>query len=323
MKKNIIVLTTIMLSMIMAASLFGSEEGRVEKEIVMESHYGSANGEFGLKVFEDSSWVEPSAIAIDGDQNIYIADPLNDRIQKFNSKGKYISKIEFKVKKKYALTIDDLTTDDENNLYVLSRHEQKIFKYNSAGQMVYSINLQDYMQTERVSVDIWGNIYVFGVIPGRGTGEELRKFDKTGKLVRKWDKVYLFFVDREGYKYLRQETSWAKYDKDDQYLGEIKCETEKLKIYSESTCHFPPVFVDENKSSYYFVYDTKTEKIRTLIKMSPKGELRTYGFSSVDTWPWPRTKSENMIKFDSKGNLYGYNADDIKKQYQIIRIKFK
>ncbi|QLH31924.1 MAG: hypothetical protein HWD62_05295 [Cyclobacteriaceae bacterium] len=42
---------------------------------------GTGNGQFNL----------PSGIAVDASNNIYVADQLNNRIQKFNSSGQYIT----------------------------------------------------------------------------------------------------------------------------------------------------------------------------------------------------------------------------------------
>jgi hypothetical protein len=186
------------------------------------------------------------------------------------------------------------------------------------------------MLPERFDIDHLSNIYVFGTVlvkvPGRGyesRGNCLRKYDKTGRLVKEWNDASLPFIDHDGYVYLRQESTWKKYDKKEKYLGVVKCEAEKQKVYFENACYFPPVFVDERNSSYYFVYDNKTEKIRSLFKLSSKGELKIYDFSSVDIWPWPRAKAENMIKFDKKGNLYGYSYDDIKREFGIVRFTFE
>lgn len=321
----------LMLMVSLSTQVFAIESGRVKKEIVIKGNFGSADGAFGHKIFEDRSWVEPSAIAIDSKGNIYIADPLNQRVQKFSSEGKYLTKITFEDQDKtFSFTICDLAIDGEDNLYILSKRGKKILKYDSTGRMTRSINLQDYMLPERFDIDLLGNIYVFGTVlakvPGRGYvshGNCLRKYDKTGRLVKEWNDVSLPFIDQEGYIYLRQESTWKKYDKNEKYLSVVKCETEKQKIYIENTCCFPPVFVDERKSSYYFVYDNKTEKIRSLFKLSSKAELKTYDFSSVDIWPWPRAKAENMIKFDKKGNLYGYSYDDIKREFGIIRLRFE
>jgi len=307
---------------------FGADIGIANREIIVKGNIGSADGEFGYKVFKDRSWVEPSAIAIDSKGNIYIADPLNYRIQKFNVEGKYVTKITFEAQDEtFAFTINDLVIDNEDNLYILSKRGQKILKYDSKGRIIQSINLADYMLPERLDVDVLGNMYVFGTVlvkvPGRGNanrGDCLRKLDKNGRLIKEWNNASLPFINQEGYVYIRQDAAWKKYDEHEKYLGDVKCEAERQKVSFEKICYFPPVFVDGKKASYYFVYSDKTEKPRTLLKLSLKGELRTLDLSSIEIWPWPRVRVENMIKFDRNGNLYGYGYDEQKKLYWITRI---
>jgi tripartite motif-containing protein 71 len=104
----------------LSAQVFANESSKVTKEIVVRGNFGSAEGEFGHKIFEDGSWAEPSAIAIDSKGNIYIADPLNHRVQKFGKEGKYLTKIIFEDQDKtLSFTISDLAIDSEDNLYIL------------------------------------------------------------------------------------------------------------------------------------------------------------------------------------------------------------
>jgi hypothetical protein len=294
-------------------------DSNVKKEVIIKSHIGSRDGEFGYKEYKDKSWVEPSALAVDSKGNIYVADPLNDRIQKFDKNGNFLFKIVLNIQKKYfEQTIDDLAIDENDNLNVLSRHEQKIFKYGADGRLIKIINFKKYIQAEKIAIDAVGSFYVFGFESGT---EKLIKFNESGVLLTKWDKVSLFFLDREGYLYLNQEAHWRKYDKLQKYLGDVVCEKEPLKVFLPApfnTCRFPPSFVDINGNLYYFAADPKTQQLTTLFKFNRNGEYKRYSIESVKAWPTP--EMENMIKFDREGNLYGYNFDISSKEYSIIRI---
>ncbi len=303
-------------------------------EIVIKGKYGSADGEFGLKVFEDRSWVEPSGIAIDSKGNIYVADPLNNRIQKFDRAGKFLFKINLNIQKqlqRFATTIDDLAVDQEDNLYAVSRHEQKIFKYEQNGKIIQSINFKEmeiawdtwrgwrrggYLQPQRISVDVIGNLYIEGSF-------ELIKFNRDGKLAKKWVREsgtggVSYFLDRNGYLfYSRAIRIWEKYDQKGNLLGPVACEKEPLLAFISPVvgCQFPPKFIDKNGFRYYFELKPKTSDLITILKVDQKGGFKRYKAPPIDIWQAP-----NMTKFDADGNLYGYGDDSAKQEYWIIRI---
>lgn len=291
----------------------------VKKEVIIKSHIGSGDGEFGYKEYKDKSWIEPTALAVDSRDNIYVADPLNDRIQKFDKNGNYLSKISLDIQKKYfAQTIDDLTIDKNDNLNVLSRHEQKILEYSPDGRLIKTINFKQYIQAEKIAIDNDGSFYVFGFESGT---EKLLKVDKSGALLSKWDKVTAFFLDRDGSIYMKQGIFWEKYNRLGKYLGHSVCEKEPLKAYLPApfdSCRFPPSFVDNNGNSYYFVEDPKTQQLSALFKFSKNGEYKKYSIESIKAWSTP--EMGNMIKFDREGHLYGYILNVSTGEYWITRI---
>lgn len=312
-------------------NLVAQDNMLTKTEIVIKSKYGSADGEFGLKTFEDRSWAEPTAITIDSKGSIYIADPLNNRIQKFDKDGKFLFKISLDIQKqRFAMTIDDLAVDQEDNLYAVSRHEQKIFKYNQNGTLVQTINLKPmeiawiswrgwsaggYFQPRRLTVDVIGNLYIEGF-------NELIKFNKNGTLSKKWaieSGAASHFVDQNGYLYFSKKIGeWVKYDQKGNLLGQVVCEKEPLLAFIppvEGRCQFPPKFIDKNGFRYYFELKEKTSDLVAILKVDRKGGFKKYKAPPVDIWQTP-----NMIKFDSKGNLYGYDYDDKKQEYWIMRI---
>jgi len=65
-------------------------------EVIIEGKWGSGPGEFGTAQKFPLGYHEPyrpSSLAVDSKGNIYILDIANNRIQKFNSKGKHINDI--------------------------------------------------------------------------------------------------------------------------------------------------------------------------------------------------------------------------------------
>lgn len=312
-----------------ATNLIAQVNLDAKTEIVIKTKYGFADGEFGFKVFEDRSWVEPSGIAIDSKGNIYIADPLNNRIQKFDKNGKFLFKIKLDIQlQRFAKTIDDLAVDLEDNLYTVSKHEQKIFKYDQNGKFTQSINLKEmdiawdrwrgwrsgiYLQPNRISIDKIGNIYLEGF-------DELVKFNRDGKLAKKLVResgsgAASYFLDQKGYLYFTGKIGiWEKYDQKGNLLGQVACEKEPLLAFvpPEGGCQFPPKFIDKNGFRYFFELKPKTSDLISIIKVDEKGNFKRYKAPKAPPvyYIW---QTLNMIKFDNEGNLYVYGYDDKKR----------
>ncbi len=273
-----------------------------KSHVIIKGRVGSENGQFGFKILNDGSCISPSAIAIDAIGNIYIADPFNDRIQKFDSTGKFVSKIIYPVsKKRYEQTIDDITTDDNNNLYVASRHEGKISKYSPDGRLLLSIRLDDKdlrwrakwgwhsgsFQIHRITVDVESNIYLEGI-------DELIKFDKSGTVSKKWAPVEypVFVLDPLGNLILSKRGEVIeKYDNDGKLLESGKC-GELHSWIDRGHCYLPQ-HIDRNDFLYWF------EKNGSVVIKADRdgrraGEMQ---IPSVDVY-------DNTVKFGQNGNLY-------------------
>ncbi len=69
---------------------------------------------FGSLGENEGQFIYTSAIAIDNDNNIYVADRGNNRIQRFNSKGEFIEIIKMKLDRP-----SDIAVDSAGNLYVI------------------------------------------------------------------------------------------------------------------------------------------------------------------------------------------------------------
>lgn len=278
---------------------------KVRKETILKGRYGSAHGMIGY-YSNQSSWLLPTAITIDSKGNIYIADVVNDRIQKFDKNGKFLSKIKFIVKKKkYGATITDLATDSFDNLYVASRHELRIDKYSPDGKFLQSVNLDDKdicwdekrgwyrcsIQIESMDIDVMGNIYLKG-------WREIIKFNPNGKIEKKWAPIEYgrtSVLDEEGNLYLLKAGNiLEKYNQEARLVDSVKCG--KLYSWLEDGHCFLPKFIDRGGFLYRF------EKNGTVIfKMDRQG--RQYGVYNIPDLP-PVDIDANNIKFDANGNLY-------------------
>ncbi|HEX5457846.1 MAG TPA: hypothetical protein VFX64_05610, partial [Candidatus Nitrosotalea sp.] len=128
---------------------------------------GSAPGQLG----------NPERIAIDSIGNIYVTD--SNVIQKFNSKGIFISQFFANDTPQCCLNAIGIAIDRSNNVYVADVFYNRILKFNSTGSILLSINStlsrQQAMSPQDVAVDTIGNIYVADTGNGR-----IVKFNSAG-----------------------------------------------------------------------------------------------------------------------------------------------
>jgi hypothetical protein len=327
LNNNITTVLVCVMIMSIVAFAVAAENSSVNKKIVVKGAFGPLDGEIGYWTDGDS-WIAPSAIAVDWDGSIYIADIVNERIVKFDKNGKFISKIAFNVlSKRYSGIVSDLATDLSGNLYVASRHEKKIYKYTSDGKPVFSINLEDenICTSERgkwyafafqimgmkpeydcasdifgLNLDRKGNIYLKG-------SNWLVKFDSKGKVLKKLavkDNTLAYFLDEFGNLYVNVKTDdWEKYDSEGSSLGPIKCTEPFLDKLCGRYQH--PMFIDKSGFFYSFDYEKGT-----IAKKDVHGKY--YGEYKME-----RQYPNEYIKFDANGNLYmldlGKNQFSIKK----------
>lgn len=299
-KQNFILISFLIL-FLLGIDIQGIESSDIRKEIILKNKVGYKDGELGFKAFKNGEAVVPSAITIDSNGNIYIADVINNRVQKFNKQGKFLSKIRFTVNRKlFEWIIDDLATDSTNNLYIASRHEMKINKYNSDGKLLRSTNLADKdiywdkkkgwvrgaIHIERIVVDIVGNVYLQGF-------REIIKFNSSGAIEKKWAAdTPAFFLDEIGNFYLAiNKNILEKYNINGNKVGAVKCGEIYFPLKNEH-CNYPS-FVDKNGFLYWF------EKNNTILIKTDKEGKR---YSEYDVGPY--SLFGNAVKFDADGNLY-------------------
>jgi sugar lactone lactonase YvrE len=126
----------------------------------------------------------PERIAIDSTGNIYVTD--SNVIQKFNSKGIFLSQFFANDTPQCCLNAIGIAIDSSNNVYVADVFYNRILKFNSTGSILLSFNStlsrQQAMSPQDVAVDAIGNIYVADTGNGR-----IVKFDPTGSPISSLD----------------------------------------------------------------------------------------------------------------------------------------
>lgn len=148
--------------------------------------HGSGNGQFYY----------PEDIAIDSSGNIYVADHDNNRVQKFDSNGNYLTQFgSYGTGEGYFINPCGIDVDRWDNVYVSEPHNNRIQKFDSNGNFISFVGDKQYAASCSigigdgqfkhpcdVAVDSLGNIYVSDSFNNR-----IQKFDSKGNFITKWD----------------------------------------------------------------------------------------------------------------------------------------
>ncbi|MEA3358676.1 MAG: SMP-30/gluconolactonase/LRE family protein, partial [Thermodesulfobacteriota bacterium] len=154
---------------------------------------GSNNGQFKLNSPSASDYCYEGGISIGPNNNVYVADTFNHRIQKFNSNGLFISAWG-------SEGLDDgqfdqpigIAVDRSGNVYVVDAGNHRIQKFTSDGQFLTKWGSTgsgdgefDFKGGEcilgRISTDESGNIYV-----SDHNNHRIQKFTSDGRFITKW-----------------------------------------------------------------------------------------------------------------------------------------
>jgi len=139
--------------------------------------YGSGNGQFNY----------PHGIAIDNSDNVYVADSLNDRIQKFDANGAFITKWGTSGSGNGQFYwAGGIAIDNSDNVYVIEAYNNRIQKFDLNGTFItkwgtYGSGNGQFDNSDSIAVDGSGNVYIsdYG-------NQRIQKFDPNGAFITKW-----------------------------------------------------------------------------------------------------------------------------------------
>jgi sugar lactone lactonase YvrE len=180
------------------------------------SGIATAEAEFYVTDLEWGSWGPgdgqfsyPSGVAVDNEGNVYVADVINQRIQKFTTNGSFITTWGGEFNNPY-----DVAVNNVGNVYVADTNNCRIKMFTANGTVITSWGGGPYSSDglfnlpNGVAVDNEGYVYVADTHNNR-----IQKFNATGSFITKWGEGsgsangQFFYpsgvaVDNEGYVYV-------------------------------------------------------------------------------------------------------------------------
>jgi len=102
-----------------------------------ESHAYELVDEWGSSGSEDGQFLQPYGIAIDGDSNLFISDPMNHRIQKFTPEGEFLTKWgAYGNEEGQFIAPQGIDVDGDGNVYVADFLNDRIQKFTPEGEFL-------------------------------------------------------------------------------------------------------------------------------------------------------------------------------------------
>ena len=138
---------------------------------------GTAPGEF----------LNPGGIAIDGSNNIYVADQGNNRVEKFTTAGNYSSQFGAPAAGSVS-DPEDVVIDSRGNVWVTNELQNMIQEFTSGGtyESGFSFDASGDTTPRGVAIDSGGNIWI-----AFGGGNEVVEYSATGTIEQHFGSAYI------------------------------------------------------------------------------------------------------------------------------------
>ena len=165
------------------------------KFITTWGNKGSGIGQFDLVVHEDTTYTI-GGIALDKNNNVYVADGLNQRVQEFNSRGKFLMKWgSYGLNDGEFLRLLDLAIDIQGNLYVVDDYRDVIQKFDPHGKFILKFGEEgkgdgELNNTGGITIGPDGNLYIADYGNNR-----VEVFSPDGTYLRQWSTPVKGVVD--------------------------------------------------------------------------------------------------------------------------------
>jgi DNA-binding beta-propeller fold protein YncE len=137
---------------------------------------------WGVQGIGDGEFDTPGGLAVDSNGNVYVADYLNHRVQKFTSEGAFLTKWGTEGFRDGQLSLPDgIAIDSRGVIYVTEYGNERVQKFSTEGGFLGYLTDWGPLKPGSVAVDKDDNVYVTGPHVHR-----VFKFASTGSIMTSW-----------------------------------------------------------------------------------------------------------------------------------------
>jgi sugar lactone lactonase YvrE len=153
---------------------------------------GAGDGEFEFEVTATptSGGYSGGGVSVDAQGNVYVADYVNQRIQKFDPNGNFLMKFGSDGKGEgQFISPAQVALDSQGNIYVSDDGRDDIQKFDPDGNFLLKWGGSgaadgQFFNPGGLAVDAQGNVYV-----AAGENQRVDKFDSQGAFLLKWGRI--------------------------------------------------------------------------------------------------------------------------------------
>jgi hypothetical protein len=141
---------------------------------------------FGRKGFLTGQFNSPLGAAVDKQGNLYVVDEGNNRVQKFDSIGNFITQWYGSGNGGEEFNQPwDITINKNNQIYVLENGTSRVQKFDTDGHFLKGWTFNT-TSGYGIDTDTSGNVYVLSNSYDANSGGHVLKFDTSGILIKSW-----------------------------------------------------------------------------------------------------------------------------------------
>jgi len=224
---------------------------------------------------EPGQYAEPRGIAVDGQGNVYVADFRNDRIQKFDSAGKFVAAWgEIGSQPGQFKDVSAIAVDGRGNMYVADTFNHRVQLLDADGRVLLQFK-GGLFAPRGIAVDGIGRIWVAdsgnnAVKLFSAKGELIKAVGKKGQEKGEFDTPIGLAMDRQGRLYVADAANSRVQvlDGEGNYLSEFKVEGWQPGLFNE------PYLAVDNRGDIYLTEPAGQRVLKYSQNGSLLGELK-------------------------------------------------
>ena len=245
-------------------------KGNMLRRIALEP--GSANGQFKLVSY---------TLAVDSQDNIYVSDSGNSRVQKLDADGHFLSSWNIQSYDKIYPNVIGVAVDNQANVYVIDNGSH-IQKFDPNGQLLkiwggLGRDVGRLVHPYNLAVDKQGSVYVLD-------NKNIQKFDGEGNFLLRWSSgdpnaiLGSIAIDNQNNVYMAQDGRFIvqKFDEVGHLLQSRPSTPGKYPVLSAN------IIVDAAGNTY-----STSEQATTIEKYDSSGRMLTSWDYRLPAWFWP------------------------------------